>query len=637
MTQPIRQDLIQRALQQQPAAQPLQPQMDDEAVSPPQAIRNDLVQRAIAQPVQEISMKQRAMMGLVKEDPELQRKFLERQGFETRIQDGVVQFKQGNQFVPANPEGFDVGDLVEYLPEVVEGVAGAVATGAKAMGALGAPVTGGAGLAAGMAVGGAVTGAAELGKQTLAKGLGLREDIDVGRVGRQAAIGAAVPGLIGGAGSAFKTAKRGLGRAIFGEVAEEAVDVAGIKAAGKIIGAKPTPGMLTTDPGVRATESVLSKQTLGVGGSILRKQQRVNEAAAIRTAEEIVQNKTGRSAFEVGEAFKEKVMGSIGKKLKPAEDLYSEVAQRIGDVRADKTKIEGALDNLEAKFKFSDQARAFIQNTRNKLDELRSVEDLKLFRTSIIDDIPRDAPKNMKLVADELYDAATRARTDSFQKGVRNLKGQFQKAEVQTLLGKLKEADQIYRETAKDVQKALLKPGAQIKKGVKREAAEALEKVVPEKRLQRFLPGQDTQRAAALERLSKEGFDELASSRIAEIAEKSVSTARGRFGAINPQKVASEIDKLSPEVASKIFGKDGLAKAKALQKFYRAIPGDLNPSGTATTLDILAFPFRQVSSASLSALNAFLRFKGDVTKAPLFTGISAMMDTGNGNNQRNQK
>ncbi|MAH48279.1 hypothetical protein CMI37_20815 [Candidatus Pacearchaeota archaeon] len=624
MTQSIRQDLIQRAIgsQQQPQAQPI----DDESVVAPQAIRNDLVQQAIAQPRSQVTMKQRAMIGLIKEDPELQKRFLDRQGFETRIQDGVVQVKQGKQFVPANPEGFDLGDIVEYLPEVVEGVAGAVATGTKVMGALGAPVTGGASIPAAMGIGGAVTGAVETGKQALAAGLGLREDIDPGRIARQTAIGAAVPGIVGGAGSAFKSAKRGLGRAIFGEVAEEAVDVAGIKAAGKAIGAKPTPGMLTTDPGIRMTESVLSKQTLGVGGAFLRKQQKVNEAAAIRTAEEILESKSARSAFEVGEAFKEKVMKSIGKKLKPAEDLYSEVAERIPNIKADKTKIEFALDNMQQKFKFSDQALNFIENTRNKLDQLVSVEDLKLFRTSIIDDIPRDAPKNMKLLADELYDAATRARSDSFTKGVRNLKGQFQKAEAQSLLGKIKEADQIYRETAKDVQKALLKPGAQIKKGVKREAAEALEKVVPEKRLQRFLPGQDVQRAAALERLSKEGFDELASSRIAEIADKSVSAARGRFGALNPQAVAREIDKLSPEIATKMFGKDGVAKAKALQKFYRAIPGDINPSGTATTLDILAFPFRQVSSASLSAVNAFLRFKGDVTKAPLFTGISAMID-----------
>ena len=63
---------------------------------------------------------------------------------------------------------------------------------------------------------------------------------------------------------------------------------------------------------------------------------------------------------------------------------------------------------------------------------------------------------------------------------------------------------------------------------------------------------------------------------------------------------------------------------------------DVNPSGTATTLDILAFPFRQVSSASLSAINAFLRFKGDVTKAPLFVGSSAIMDTKGEKNASNK-
>jgi hypothetical protein len=634
MTQPMRQDLIQRAIQVQAPAGGF-PVEDDEAVSPPMSA-NDRVQAAIALPQQEVSMKQRAMLGLIKEDPTLQERFLQRQGFETKMEEGVLKFKRGDKFVRANPEGFDFGDIVEYLPEIVEGVAGAAATSAKALGAIGAPATGGAGLLAGSAVGGAVTAGAELAKQGLAKGLGLREDINLKRVARQGVIGAAVPGLIEGAGAVVKGTKQGLGKAIFGAVPEEAVDVAGIKEAGKLIGAKPTPGMLTSDPGVRMTESVLSKQTLGVGGSMLRTQQRVNEQAAIRTAEELVNAKTARSAFEVGESFKNRVMADIGKKLEPAEKLYGEVAEQLGDVRAETKAISGAIDRLSERFKFSADAKRLLNKAKAQVGSIKSVEDLKAFRTAVADDLSPTASKNLKIAADELYNAATKARTDSFEQGVRNLKGQFAPAEQTKLLGKLKEADKIYAETARDVQKALLKPGAKIKKGVKREAAEALEKVLPERRLEKFLPTQDVQRAAALERLSKEGFDELSSARIAYIAEKATSTARGQFGQVNPQSVAREIGKLSPELAKKIFGAEGVKKAEALQKFYRAIPGDINPSGTATTLDILAFPFRQVSSASLSALNAFLRFKGDVTKAPLFIELSRQMDKGNDTSQRNK-
>lgn len=636
MTQPIRQDLVQKAIRAQIPTQPQPtPVMDDESVAPPMST-NARVQAAIALPEQEVTTKQRAMLGLIKEDPSLQERFLQRQGFETKIEDGIVKFKQGGRFVRANPEGFDFGDIVEYLPEIVEGVAGAVATSAKALGALGAPATGGAGLAAGSAVGGAVTAGAELAKQGLAKGLGLREDINMKRVARQGAIGATIPGLVGGAGAIFRKSKQGLGRAIFGAVPEEAVDVQGIREAGKLIGAKPTPGMLTSDPGVRATEAVLSKQTLGIGGSMLRTQQRVNEQAAIRTAEEIVNAKTARSAFEVGESFKNKVLQDISKKLEPAEKIYGEVAEQLGGVRAETRAIQSTIDKLSERFKFSTDAQRLLQKASGQLDQIQSVEDLKAFRTAIADDLSPTASKNLKIAADELYNAATKARSESFEQGVRNLKGQFAPAEQTKLLGRLKEADKIYAETARDVQKALLKPGAKIKKGVKREASEALEKVLPERRLEKFLPTQDVQRAAALERLSKEGFDELASARIADIAEKSISTARGNFGQLNPQNVAREIGKLSPELAKKIFGENGVKKAEALQKFYRAIPGDINPSGTATTLDILAFPFRQVSSSSLSALNAFLRFKGDITKAPLYVELSRQLDRRNGSNQRRQ-
>ena len=161
---------------------------------------------------------------------------------------------------------------------------------------------------------------------------------------------------------------------------------------------------------------------------------------------------------------------------------------------------------------------------------------------------------------------------------------------------------------------------------MKREAAEAIEKVIPEKRAEKFLPSRDVAKAQALKELSPEGFEELARAKIAQIAEKATSTAKGSFGRVNPQAVAKEIDKLSPEIAEQMFGKEGVKKAKALSKFYRAIPGDINPSGTATTADLLLFPFRQISSMSLSAVNTFLRVKGPVAKTALFVELSRSMD-----------
>ena len=623
----FRHDLVGAAIKM-PAPAPAAPQQPGSAggftFDQPKEPREDLILKAIAIPQGEISLKQRAMLGLIKEDPDLQIKFLERQGFETKLVGDSVQFKnRGGKFVPYNPEGFDPGDIIEYLPEVFEGAVGAVTSGAKVMGAIGAPLTGGASVAAASGLGAAGAGAVELGKQGLAKGLGLREDINLGQVGKQAAIGAAVPPIVGTIGAGLKKVGAGLSKAIFGGVAKQAVDSEGVKAAGKLIGAKPTPGMISGDPAIQATESILSKQTLGIGGSMLRKQIRVNEEAAQSVAESLVASKSGRSAFEVGEVFKDKVVGDIAKKLKPAEKLYGEVSGAIGEIKVNKTALVGKLATLTDKMKFSTEGSNLIKKISSKINKIKSIEDLKLFRTSIRDEIPPTAPKNLKIVADELFAAATQARKESFTQGVRNLKGQFTKEAKQGLLGKLEKADKIYAETASLVQKSLLNQGGKITKGVKRQGLESIEKIIPEKRIDKFFPGLDNAKIQSLKKLSPEGFTELAGAKVAQIVEKATSTAKGNFGKISPKRLAEEIDKLSPEIASEVFGAEGVLKAKALSKFYRAIPKDLNPSGTATTLDILAFPFRQISSASLSALNTFLRTKTPIAKTALFTALSA--------------
>jgi hypothetical protein len=623
MSQPLsRQDLINAAIS---GSAP--PSVSPQAQAPA-AAGGDLVQRAISMPQEEVTLKQRALIGLIKEDPQLVADFLKKEGFDAVVDQGEAKIKdRSGQLKSFNPEGIDLGDFLEFAPEIFEGIAGAAATSARALGAIGAPLTGGAGLAAGAAVGGAVTGGTELGKQVISQQLGLREDIDVGRVGRQAALGAGVTGAVSGLGKAISAGRKGLGKIIFGGPAAEGVDVAGVKSAAREIGAKPTPGMLTEDPAIRATEAILSKQNLGVGGSILRGQVRANQRAAIQTANELVQNKTSRSAFEVGEAFQKEITESVNKKLLPAETLYGEVTEELGEVLAVKETLNETLINVSKRMKFSDEGTAIVDKFQSKLDRIKSLDDLKLFRSSINDEISATAPKNARIVADELYQAATKDRTKSLQGAIRNLKGQFAPKKKAELLGKIQKADKIWAETSKLVNKSLLRTGKTPKTGVKRTALEAIEQVTPEKRLEKFLPRQDAARAEALQQLSPKAFDELSRSRIADIADRSISTARGGFGQLNPQKVASEIDKLSPEIANKMFGKDGVKKSKALAKFYRAIPADINPSGTATTLDMIAFPFRQITSASLSALNLFLRVPREATtKAGLFGTLSTKFD-----------
>jgi hypothetical protein len=614
-----------------PAGIPGAPAPEFQQADRPLGGASALAQAALAIPPAEVTLKQRAMLGLIKEDPELQMKYLQRQGFESVIENNEVKVRgPSGDLVPFNPEGVDVGDFVEYLPEAVEGVVGAVATGAKVLGAIGAPVTGGGSLAAASALGGATTAATEAGKQGLAASLGLREGLDPARIARQGAIGAAVPPVLAGAGKAIGGAARGLGQAIFRGKGALPIDKEAIEASTELIGGRATPAQLSNNPITRVTESLLSKMRLGLGGIALRQQQRVNQVAAIEASEEILANRSNKLPEVIGDDFAEKVMTSISKKLAPATKLYGELDVSLKNVPADKKALQEGFASILESLRTSPEGIAALNKFKPIIDGLETVDDIKNFRTNIAREIGANASDNAKIAADKLYAMATKVRTSSYDNAINELKRIGEPGSekgLQAMKQKLAEADRIWSETTKLAERALLAPGKKFTGGVEGGARKALfEGVKAEERVGKFLGS--AQQAEALEQLSKEGFDEAASAKAFQIYSNSIGTGKGSQGRLLPQKVARELDKLSPSVAKQIFGDHGVKKAKALQTLWRAIPEDYNPSGTASTLDMIMFATgaSQLSSMSLSALNILGRTPGFQAKAAMVPAFSKIAD-----------
>lgn len=597
------------------------------------------INRVMSRPREEVTMRDRAMLSLIKEDPELQLKYLERQGFEAKLDKGVAKIKGRSGFVNFDPEGLDLGDFVDIVPEVVEGVVGAVATTGKVLGALGAPLTGGGSLAAASALGGAATAATETAKQGLAASLGLREGLDAGRIARQGVIGAAVPPAVTGIAKAIGTGGKALSKKFFGGT-DEALkkDPEAIKAGFKLIGGKPTPGQLSDSPALQATEEVLAKNQLSLGGAVLRKQRRVNEAEAVRAAEELVAVKSARASdtHEVGKQFEQKIMGSINKRLAKAEELYGELDTSLKNVPAQTGALTRGMEKLESDLRFSDDGLAVLAKFRNKLDQIETAEDLKLFRTSINSEIPPTASKNMRIAADRIYALATKARTNSYDAAIRELKKIGEpgsEAGLKALKSKLSEADGIYAETARKIEKAILRPGKKLKTGVRRGAEEAIEAVPAEKRARQFLTGQNPDVAQAIKDLSPEAFEELSDSLSARIAEKATRTGKGSGSKLNPQSVAKQILDLNPEFALRKWGPDGIERAKALALIYREMPPELNPSGTASFKGMMNVMASNLTSVPVATVRAFLRApKSEAAKTALFTALSEGLESGEDKN-----
>jgi hypothetical protein len=597
------------------------------------------VRRAIAIPRSDISEWEGALISTIKENPQEVVNMLNKRDFNAKIVDGEAVIEQPDgRFVPFNKPGFQLSDLTLFAPEVIETVAGGFAAGSKTLGALAAPFTGGGSLGAGMAAAGAATGGFEALRQGAGVAAGVREGFDVGRIGKQAAIGAGASGLLGIAGKAIGKGAEGLRKVFVGGPRKLKVDVGGVKEAGKLLKAPMTPAQTSTIPGVRATEEALHVMKGGIGGLQTRAKMAAAERRLQEVAGDILNVKARGTASEIGDKFRGQLVDAMEKTMKKSEKLYSEVQSTLKEVPAwSAENLSKNLDDMVDTGKLrlaGPEAKGFIKQIKDELKNVTNVEDLKLLRTSVGKRVNTlGASDELKEAADRTYALISKARTEAFEDAIKAAKAGGEDAGViESAVKKLKRADQLYRSGVQRVQKGIMQAPVKGKIGALRQSAAKLEKINEEQLIKRLFPTGSANKVKSLSKLSPEAAQTARESIVGELKDKVLSAGKGGEH-LNIPTLTAEIDKWSPEVAEFLLGKDGHKKAKAIGTFYRSLPRDLNPSGSFKELFRLAatnplgaagtLGAAHLSSMSMSALNILLRKQKEAMTAAAIGGLSA--------------
>lgn len=355
--------------------------------------------------------------------------YMKDRGFITRVKGGEVQVRTPDQeaFVSIEPTDIDLfdfsgwakeaaQDVTDVGRELIEGGVVALTTGAKAVSSLAGPL----GLGVSSAVSGATMAGVETARQGLGQAVGVREGFKPGQVAQAGLIGAALPGVAGATGKALEKFGSAFGKVIgkFRAFAKKPDAEAIIKGA-ETLGARATPGQLFKSPGVQKLEESLVKSgdfQLGGVMSGLPKQVEINKRVIAKEAENLVKGRSFREGFDVGREVGKEITEQVQLKLEPAEKLYTEVAEQLGDISVDTAKLKGALSGLKKDMKFSDEGLSVLKKFEKKLNLVDNAQDLKQFRTSILDELPATASKNAKIASNKLYEVATKTRSDALQK-----------------------------------------------------------------------------------------------------------------------------------------------------------------------------------------------------------------------------
>ena len=522
-----------------------------------------------------------AIKNLINENTDLQQAYLQKKGFETRIVgDNVEVRKPGDtRFSVIDPEGLDVWDVTDLVGDVAEGIAGAFATGTKALGALGAPVTLGGSLVAGSALGGAATGGLETVRQGIGIATGLRNELDVGEIAKSTAAGAIIPGAGKLIGKAFTGAGKGA-KSLISASLKTPDEVAAIKEAAKVIGAKATPAQLSATPLLQKHEAALSQISGKLGGTFLRRDIQRNIKAVEKTAKEIVKDASELSPYEIGDKAGKKMIETLAEKLKPAEEIYQKYEAQFARkaYKPNLTSVENSLNELKKDFRLNDDALKLISKFEEKLPQLKNLDDVKQFRTLVRDSFnPADSAS--KRITSKLGNDLTQVRSDT----LKNLAESSDNPEFFQLAKKeIEQADAIYKQSINDVESTVLNMGDTAKLSPKAQLKKSLGKMEQTKRIETILKTSDPDKILAVKRAFPEAFETLRQRKIQNLTERVKEK-----GKVNASRLANAIKDMGPETAHLIFGPDAVLKAKALKTFMDSNPNLFNPSRSGELVEFV--------------------------------------------------
>jgi hypothetical protein len=550
------------------------------------------------------------------QDPKVQANYYAKKGFDTRFVEGNLEVKKPGDinFRPVDPKGIDPFDAFDIIGDVIEGVAvSAAEIGGGLAGIGGGPV---GATATGLVAGGITAGAFEAARQGIGVGLGVREGLEAGPIASTSLIGAATPALLKGVGEGFTAATKGVSKVLSmfqGGLKKTSPE---IEAAAKEIGAKATPGQLFESRIIQELESAQAQSGGLIGGINLRKTIENNKKAVQETADSIVQDASNRSMYDVGDRVGKQLSEDLAAKLEPAETIYSKY-ETIFSKKAYKPNVEPIkkkIESIKKQLKFDKTGLSKLSEYESQLDEIKNLDDLKLFRTALGNDLARDPlnKANNKILS-QLYGPITEARSKTLidlaekraDKPVDDNFFEIAKSEIET-------ADKIYRQSIDEISNVILNPGKKIKGSPQKELEKFLSETPEIKRIDKILSTNNPKKIQAVKNAYPKVFEELRTARIGQVME-----ASSREGQVNPLKLAKKINAMPDETVNMIFGENAKKKAKALQLYLESVPKPVGPSGTPRGFEV--FRFR----ALLDNLQSLRR---DIaldlrTKAPLDKGI----------------
>jgi hypothetical protein len=370
-----------------------------------------------------------------------------------------------------------------------------------------------------------------------------------------------------------KTAQ-GLGKEVFGEapIRKDAADV--VKAIQQITGSTETeiPSyMLTLDEPTQNLASTVLKGP-SVAGGLERRAINPIRKGLHDTADEVAGLAGNASEFQTGTKVAQGLKEEFQKRIAPAEAIYDSIEGEFSKIPINRVAFRRGIKAMrdDAKMDWSGNSAALLDKLENTFNStVDDISSLKKFRTKLGSSMEQAATKEERAIIDKMYDVLTRERNRSILRYESNI------PDAKGILGKLREADRIYRNELTRTSEVLGVQGGR-KASTRQAIGKFLDETPPEQVYRQLFDRGDVRGLQQMKTTFPEQFELLRQRALGTIIEKSKHN-----DVLSPQRLMSELNRMPPEVQEMLLG-DMWGKTQSARKVLGALPRNFNPSDTTT-------------------------------------------------------
>lgn len=379
-----------------------------------------------------------------------------------------------------------------------------------------------------------------------------------------------------------------------------------IKEAASLLDAPVLESQISSSKFVQDLDSTLMKSPSWTG---IKRQQLAREGfmAVEGAIDESLGSPLQMSKADAGEAIKKGLIDKFSEESKPITEIYNQIKQVGQEVPLEEgliksaakqmTDIDGLLSSKGLPISEASPGYQLAKRVSEELPNLGTIDDLRLYSQRIGQDTI--AKPELKYVASQIQKRLSELEETAVLKYANETL-----PEAKSLIEQHQVAKKAYGALRDKMEEIGDIVGKKLRRGEGVTAfTDWLSETTPEKIADRLFTKDNSKFLSFFEKNFPQESEILKGLKKTQIRD-----AANVDGYVNPNKVLREVDKLGPEIKKFLFDKESLQKIEASKTYMESLPKDVNPSGTAKTLQLFEF-LKNPISFGMQQASDFLKDK----------------------------